>query len=64
MLSLLLSVGLVLASYGATQGPQRGWTSRAVWPYCGSGVLLLVTRTTPARVTALVLSGRDVAVAP
>jgi EmrB/QacA subfamily drug resistance transporter len=38
---LLLSAGLVLAIYGATQGPQHGWTSRAAWPYLGSGVVLL-----------------------
>jgi EmrB/QacA subfamily drug resistance transporter len=38
---LLLSVGLVLAIYGATQGPQHGWASRASWPYLGSGVVLL-----------------------
>src|SRR5207253_10742318 len=38
---LLLSVGLVLAIYGATQGPQHGWASGAAWPYFGSGVVLL-----------------------
>ena len=31
----------MLAIYGATQGPQHGWASRAAWPYLGSGVVLL-----------------------
>jgi EmrB/QacA subfamily drug resistance transporter len=38
---LALSGGLVLASYGATQGPQRGWGAREVWPFLASGGALL-----------------------
>lgn len=39
--ALLLAGGLVLALYGATEGPQQGWTSPGVWPYLASGVMLL-----------------------
>jgi hypothetical protein len=40
---LLLGSGLVLATYGATEGPQRGWGSPGVWPYvAGGGALLAV----------------------
>lgn len=37
----LLSGGLVLASYGTTVGPQRGWIAPNVWPYWAGGALLL-----------------------
>src|SRR5262249_36221680 len=36
-----LSGGLVLVSYGATQGPQRGWGDSDVWPYLAAGGALL-----------------------
>lgn len=39
---LLLASGLVLAIYGATEGPQRGWSSPAVWPYLAAGGGLLL----------------------
>lgn len=39
--ALLLAGGLVLALYGATEGPQQGWASPGVWPYLASGVMLL-----------------------
>lgn len=39
--ALLLAGGMVLALYGATEGPQQGWASPAVWPYLASGVILL-----------------------
>ena len=38
---LLLAGGMVLALYGATQGPQSGWGSLACWPYLASGGTLL-----------------------
>jgi EmrB/QacA subfamily drug resistance transporter len=38
---LLLAGGMVLALYGATEGPQQGWASSGVWPYLASGVILL-----------------------
>lgn len=38
---LLLAGGMVLALYGATEGPQRGWASNSVWPYLASGSVLL-----------------------
>jgi EmrB/QacA subfamily drug resistance transporter len=38
---LLLSGGLVLAIYGATQGAQFGWATLASWPYLISGICLL-----------------------
>ncbi|MGO8946563.1 MAG: DHA2 family efflux MFS transporter permease subunit [Ktedonobacterales bacterium] len=40
---LLLGAGLVLATYGATEGPQQGWASLTVWPYvvCGGALLLI-----------------------
>jgi EmrB/QacA subfamily drug resistance transporter len=37
----LLAGGLVLAIYGATQGPQHGWASLASWPYLASGLIAL-----------------------
>lgn len=37
----LLSGGLVLATYGATEGPQAGWASPQSWPYLASGAALL-----------------------
>src|SRR5215471_259345 len=39
---LLLSSGLVLAIYGATQGAQFGWTTLSSWPYLVCGLCLLV----------------------
>lgn len=39
---LLLASGLVLAIYGATEGPQRGWSSPEVWPYLAAGGGLLL----------------------
>ncbi len=38
---LLLSGGLVLAIYGATEGAQFGWTTLASWPYLVGGLCLL-----------------------
>ena len=38
---LLLSSGLVLAIYGATQGAQFGWTTLSSWPYLICGLCLL-----------------------
>jgi EmrB/QacA subfamily drug resistance transporter len=38
---LLLSAGLVLAIYGATQGAQFGWTTLSSWPYLVCGLCLL-----------------------
>jgi EmrB/QacA subfamily drug resistance transporter len=38
---LLLASGVVLALYGATQGPQAGWGSVQSWPYLVGGGLLL-----------------------
>jgi hypothetical protein len=38
---LLISGGLVLAIYGATQGAQLGWTTRSSWPYLVCGLCLL-----------------------
>jgi EmrB/QacA subfamily drug resistance transporter len=38
---LLLSGGLVLAIYGATQGAQFGWTTLSSWPYLVGGLGLL-----------------------
>ncbi len=38
---LLLSSGLVLAIYGATQGAQFGWTTLSSWPYLVCGLCLL-----------------------
>ena len=38
---LLLSSGLVLAIYGATQGAQFGWTTLSSWPYLAGGLCLL-----------------------
>ncbi len=38
---LLLASGLVLGIYGATQGAQVGWTTRACWPYLVGGLFLL-----------------------
>jgi hypothetical protein len=38
---LLLSGGLVLAIFGATQGAQFGWTMFSSWPYLASGLSLL-----------------------
>ncbi len=38
---LLLAGGMVLALYGATNGPQQGWASNGVWPYLASGGILL-----------------------
>jgi EmrB/QacA subfamily drug resistance transporter len=38
---LLLSGGLVLAIYGATQGAQFGWTTLSSWPYLAGGLGLL-----------------------
>ncbi len=39
---LLLAAGLVLAIYGATEGPQQGWSSLASWPYLAGGSALLL----------------------
>jgi EmrB/QacA subfamily drug resistance transporter len=40
---LALAAGLVLVTYGATEGPQAGWASVQSWPYLAAGgVLLLV----------------------
>jgi MFS family permease len=40
---LLLAGGLVLAIYGATQGPQVGWLAVGTWPFLvGGGILLLI----------------------
>jgi predicted MFS family arabinose efflux permease len=40
---LALAGGLVLATYGATEGPQAGWSSRSAWPFLAiGGALLLV----------------------
>jgi EmrB/QacA subfamily drug resistance transporter len=39
---LLLSSGLVLAIYGATQGAQFGWTTLSSWPFLVCGLCLLV----------------------
>jgi MFS family permease len=39
---LLLSSGLVLAIYGATQGAQFGWTTLSSWPYLVCGLCLLL----------------------
>ena len=38
---LLLSGGLVLAIYGATQGAQFGWSTLSSWPYLAGGLGLL-----------------------
>ncbi len=38
----LLGAGLVLAIYGATEGPLRGWSSPGVWPYLAAGGALLL----------------------
>jgi EmrB/QacA subfamily drug resistance transporter len=38
---LLLSGGLVLAIYGAGEGPTSGWGSARSWPFWCAGVLLL-----------------------
>ncbi|GIH13309.1 DHA2 family efflux MFS transporter permease subunit [Rugosimonospora africana] len=38
---LLLSGGLVLAIYGAGEGPTHGWGSARSWPFWCAGVLLL-----------------------
>ena len=38
---LLLGAGLVLATYGTAEAPQRGWGSTSVWPYVASGGVLL-----------------------
>jgi hypothetical protein len=38
---LLLSGGLVLALYGASEGPTSGWASARSWPFWSAGVLLL-----------------------
>jgi EmrB/QacA subfamily drug resistance transporter len=39
---LLLAAGLVLATYGATEGPQQGWASLSSWPFLASGGVLLL----------------------
>ena len=39
---LLLSSGLVLAIYGATQGAQFSWTTLSSWPYLFCGLCFLV----------------------
>jgi EmrB/QacA subfamily drug resistance transporter len=40
---VLLGAGLVLSTYGATEGPQQGWGSTSVWPFvAGGGTLLLL----------------------
>jgi EmrB/QacA subfamily drug resistance transporter len=39
---LLLSGGLVLAIYGAGEGPTSGWGSARSWPFWAVGVLLLI----------------------
>jgi EmrB/QacA subfamily drug resistance transporter len=39
---LALAGGLVLATYGATEGPQVGWSSLSSWPYLAAGGLLLL----------------------
>jgi EmrB/QacA subfamily drug resistance transporter len=39
---LALAGGLVLATYGATEGPQVGWSSLSSWPYLATGGLLLL----------------------
>src|SRR5262249_29498964 len=39
---LLLSGGLVLALYGASEGPTSGWGSVRSWPFWLVGVLLLL----------------------
>ncbi len=38
---LMLSSGLVLAIYGATQGAQVGWTTLSSWSYLACGLCLL-----------------------
>lgn len=40
---VLLAAGLVLAIYGATQGPQEGWLATSVWPFLVGGIVLLLT---------------------
>lgn len=40
--ALLLAGGMLLALYGATEGPQQGWASTGAWPYLASGIILLV----------------------
>jgi EmrB/QacA subfamily drug resistance transporter len=37
----MLAAGLALAIYGASQGPQDGWTAVGSWPYWSAGFLLL-----------------------
>lgn len=38
----LLAIGLTLIIYGATEGPQLGWSSTGVWPELAGGCLLLL----------------------
>jgi EmrB/QacA subfamily drug resistance transporter len=38
---VMLAGGMVLAVYGATEGPDKGWASNGVWPYLVSGGILL-----------------------
>jgi predicted MFS family arabinose efflux permease len=37
---LLMSVGLGLALYGFSQGPQQGWLTQRSWPFWSAGVLV------------------------
>lgn len=39
---LLVATGLGLAIYGASEGPQRGWTASSVWPYWAVGLALIL----------------------
>lgn len=39
---VLLSLGLALSTFGASQGPGAGWLSRAAFPFWSAGLSLLV----------------------